>query len=416
MNEFFQRLKIRVEIAEKIFLERDTFSEADYEKIRKQFMNSLPDETEEVIKLHTGWESELVYNYPLEFLESLRQNEEAFFYNDTIQGTARIFHLNTGNHAVIITAVDKVGIRVLKNLSTIIVLAVSGCIIVISILSHFISQRMIWPISRKIQRANMISVRNFHERLIVYNPDDELGELAIAFNNLLNRLEGAYNVQKLFVSNASHEIRNPLTAILGEAEVILERDRSSDEYKEALKNISAEADRLNVLVNSLLQLSAVSYNSSGIKMEDIPVELLLRQAKDKFDLLVPDNQVSINVDSLRDVKNVKVNGNINLLHTALINIFDNASKFSSNDKVDVSVSIQSNLVMISVSDNGIGIPAEDIPKITQPFFRAENVRQIRGTGIGIPLTERILEIHQGKLEVESEVNRGTTIKIVLPVA
>jgi signal transduction histidine kinase len=415
-NEFFQRLKTRVEIAEKIFLEREAFSEEDYDKIRRQFLNSLPDETEEVVELNEGWQQKLTYRYPDDFLETLLEQEEAYFYNDTIQGAGRIFHLREGNYAVMITAVDKVGMRVLSNLRTIVVLAMLVCIFVISILSHYISRTLMLPIARKIQKANTISVSNLHERLNVFNPDDELGQLAISFNNLLDRLERSFDMQKLFVANASHELRNPLTAILGEAEVALEKERTSRDYQESLKNISMEADRLNLLVNNLLQLSAVSYNPSEIvKRDELRVSDLIFEALKKFELLDPLNQLQlIGYDASTEADRF-VLGNRNLLVTALINVFDNASKFSSNGPVEVTVTSNEETVTISVKDKGVGISKEDIPKITQPFFRADNVRQIRGTGIGIPLTVRILELHQGSLQVESELNQGTTVRITLPL-
>lgn len=414
-NEFFARLKTRVEIAEKIYLEKEMISEEAYGKIREQFLNSLPDETEEVAELTPGWQSTLVYPYPEDFLQTLQESEEAYFYNDTIQGTGRIFHLARGDFAVIITAVDKVGIRVLGNLSTIIVLALSICIAAIAILSHFISESLMMPISRKIIKANSISVKNLHERLNVYNPDDELGELAIAFNNLLNRLDGSFNMQKLFVANASHEIRNPLTVILGEAEVALEKERSSADYQESLRNISHEAERLNLLVNNLLQLSTVSEGTTEIKRDDVAVVKLLEDSKREFDIINPENQVHLKLNHDPRLTKLLVHGNAVLLKNAVLNIFDNASKFSSNETVTVVVERTDEKVVIIVRDKGIGIPEEDIPKITQPFFRAENVRQIRGTGIGIPLTLKIIELHGGELQFNSKLHEGTEVRITLPL-
>lgn len=414
-KEFFARLKTRVEITEKIYLEKEMISEESYGKIREQFLNSLPDETEEVAELTSGWQSTLLYPYPAEFLQTLEETEEAYFYNDTIQGTGRIFHLARGDFAVIITAVDKVGIRVLGNLSTIIVLALSGCIAAMAILSHFISESLMMPISRKIIKANSISVKNLHERLNVYNPDDELGELAIAFNNLLNRLDGSFNMQKLFVANASHEIRNPLTVILGEAEVALEKERSTAHYQESLQNISQEAERLNLLVNNLLQLSTVSDGSTEIKRDDVAVVKLLEDSKKEFDVINPENQVQLKINHDPRLTKLLVYGNAILLKNAIINIFDNASKFSSNDLVTVVAEKMDDIIAIIVQDKGIGIPTEDIPKITQPFFRADNVRQIRGTGIGIPLTLKIIELHGGELQFSSKLNEGTKVRITLPL-
>ncbi len=414
-NEFFQRLKTRVEIAEKFFLERSTFSATDSIRIRDQFLNTLPNETEEVQHIAPGWQKKTRYKYPAQFLETITAQSEGYFHNDTIQGAGKIFYLKDGNYAVIITAVDRVGIQVLSNLRSIVTISILVCIIVTSMLSHYISRTLIFPISKKIQKANSISGTNLHERLIVYNPDDELGEMAIAFNRLLDRLEGAFKMQKLFVANASHEIRNPLTAILGETEVALTKDRSTDEYKDSLRNISMEADRLNLLINNLFQLSSVTDNVANIYRELLDIDELIHSSRKKHDLLNPNNQLQVYFgDHFKDNRPT-IYGNKNLLETALINIMDNASKFSSDDLVIVEADVSDGKLSIVVKDKGVGIHPDDIPKITQPFFRAENVRQIRGTGIGIPLCLRIIQIHGGELIVQSELNKGTIVTIHLPV-
>ena len=414
-NEFFQRLKTRVEIAEKFFLESVTFSQQDSIRIRDQFLNTLPNETEEVARMTSGWQNRIRYKYPDDFLDAISNQEEGYFYNDTVQGAGKVFHLKDGNYAVIITAVDKIGMQVLGNLRTIVTLSILGCIMLTSIISHYISKALIWPISKKINKANSITGTNLHERLIVYNPDDELGEMAMAFNRLLDRLEGAFKMQKLFVANASHEIRNPLTAILGETEVALTKDRSTSEYKESLKSISMEADRLNLLINNLFQLSSVTDNRANIYRELLQVDELIHSARKKHDLLNPNNQLTVYFDHSFEDCCPTVYGNRNLLETALINIMDNASKFSSDEVVQVEASVTDDVLEIVVKDKGVGIPPDDIPKITQPFFRAENVRQIRGTGIGIPLCLRIIEIHEGQLKVKSELNQGTIVTIRLPL-
>ncbi|MBX2967002.1 MAG: HAMP domain-containing histidine kinase [Cyclobacteriaceae bacterium] len=414
-REFNIRLLRRVDITEKMFLERESLTEQSYDLIREQFLNVLPEETEEVIPLKTGWRDSLKYSYPAEFLDELSGKEIAYYIEEDRQGAGRLFHLAGGNYVVIISAVDLIGINVLKNLRNILAIAMCSGVALMIFLSHAMAGRLLRPISEKIKKANSISVSNLHERLRVFNPDDEIGQLAIAFNRLLNRLDGAFNSQKLFVANASHEIRNPLTAIIGEADLALDKERSPKEYQEALKTIQAEADRLNMLVNNLLQLSAVSYNSSELKYENISVANLLQETKNKFDLLDPDNQLSFESGVINHFKNVFISANRTLLQTALINIFDNACKFSSELPVKVSAALGDVSVKISVSDQGIGIAEEDIPKLPQPFFRADNVRNIKGTGIGIPLTVKIIELHGGDFEVSSVLNKGTTVTITLPL-
>lgn len=411
-NEFFLRLKTRLDITERLFVQQPMQSAGDGDEL----ISRLPEETEEIIPLNNNWEERTSGTYPSDFLKLLDERREAYFYNDSVQGAGRVILNNDDTVAIVLTAVDKVGNRVLGNLRTMITLAILISVTVISILSYYISKTLIWPISRKIQKANTIGGTNLHERLIVYNPDDELGEMAIAFNKLLDRLEGAFRMQKLFIANASHEIKNPLTAILGEAEVTLDKERTSEEYRESLKNISLEADRLSHLINNLFQLSSVSDSTADIKRMPIMVFDLISESRKKHDLLNPGNQLQVYFDPSSKKNEPVVYGNRVLLETALINIMDNASKFSSHDKVDVFVTIVRETLIITIEDRGVGIPENDLSKINQPFFRAENVRQIRGTGIGIPLTLRIVELHRGKLEVKSQLNKGTTVKITLPLA
>lgn len=414
-KEFNIRLMKRVDITEKMFLERESFTEESYELIREQFLNILPEETEEVVQIKAGWRDELSYPYPQEFIDQLESEGVAYYSNENRQGAGRIFQLSGGSYAVLIVAVDLVGINVLKNLRTILITGLIIGVVIMILTSYYMSNRILAPISAKIKKANTISVSNLHERLRVFNPEDEIGQLALAFNRLLDRLDEAFHSQKLFVANASHEIRNPLTVIIGEADLALDKDRPVQEYQESLKTIQSEADRLNLLVNNLLQLSTVSYNAADFKLEIISLSRLLLESKKKFDLLNTENQVRFNFDIHADLVNLGLSGNMNLLQTAFINILDNASKFSGNAPVTVDILYQDDHIIISVRDQGVGIAPADIPKIRQPFFRAENVRKIRGTGIGIPLTVKIIELHSGKFEVESELNKGTVVRIVLPV-
>lgn len=413
-REFNIRLLRRVDITEKMFLERESLTEQSYELIREQFLNVLPEETEEVIQVKEGWRDSLKFEYPDEFLDELLREGIAAYLNGNRQGAGKLFHLAGGDYVVIISAVDLIGINVEKNLRNILAVSMCSGIALMIFLSHTVTGRLLRPISEKIRKANTISVSNLHERLRVFNPDDEIGQLAIAFNRLLDRLDDAFNSQKLFVANASHEIRNPLTSIMGEADLALDKERSPKEYQEALRTIQTEADRLNMLVNNLLQLSAVSYNPAELRREVMTVSSLLIETKKKFDLLDPDNQLSFDQDVSAAFQHVYLQANRTLLLTALINIFDNACKFSSGAPVRVSVVHENCKVKISVKDQGIGIAPEDIPKLPQPFFRADNVRNIRGTGIGIPLTVKIIELHEGEFDVKSTLNKGTTVIITLP--
>ena len=409
-GEYFNALDQRVEITEKMFLEKENLPPETYALIREQFLNKLPAETEEVINIKDGLENLI---YPSLFLNRLQSNDHAYFENDSVQGVGKIFHLAGGNYAVIITAKDPSGKRMLAYLRTIIMVALACSISMVALVSFYISTAVLNPITQKIKKANAISARNLHERLTVKNPDDEIGALAVAFNNLLDRLTSAFDAQRAFVDNASHEMRNPLAAIIGEAELALERDRNKEAYVESFQSIAAEANRLNLLVNNLLHLANIGYREVSVNRELIDPKELIMETKNKFDFIRPENKIDIQFGS--GINNRFILGSDHLLQTALINIFDNACKFSANKTVAVKVEGNQAELVISISDSGLGIPPEDIPKVTQPFHRANNVRHIEGSGIGIPLTAKIMELHFGKIEITSTLSQGTTVVISLPI-
>ena len=327
-SEFNNRLKQRIEITEKIFLEKAN-SPDDFIKIQEQFLNKLPEETEEVVQLVPEFRNSLKVEYPEEFIADLLATKEAFFEDGEKQGGGRIFHVNDHDYLVLLTAVDYVGIRMIEHLITVLVIVMVVCILAIIVLSHYTSGTLINPILSKIHQANSISANNLHERLALVNPRDEIGELAIAFNSLLDRVEHAFYTQKLFIDNASHEIRNPLAAIMGETEFALERSRSSEEYIDSLKSVSHEADRLNTLVNDLLQLAGITSNDVTFSREFISVFELLVGAKDKLDAQCPDNKVQLDSLEMDRATEIHIKGNRHLLTTALFNLMDNASKYSS---------------------------------------------------------------------------------------
>jgi len=415
-SEFNNRLKQRIEITEKIFLEKAN-SPDDFIKIREQFLNKLPEETEEVVRLLPDFRDSLKLQYPEEFITDLLATREAFFEDGEKQGGGKIFHVNGHDFLVLLTAVDNVGIRMIDHLITVIVIVMATCIIAIILLGHYISGTLINPILSKIRQANAISANNLHERLDVVNPTDEMGELAIAFNSLLDRVEHAFYTQKLFIDNASHEIRNPLTAIMGQAEFALERVRSTDEYIDSLKSVSHEAERLNALVNDLLQLAGITHKDVTFHKELISVYGLLSGAKDKLDAQYPDNKVGFESLEKELASELYIEGNRHLLTTAFFNLMDNATKYSSFKPVKVLLEVKpEGYIEISIHDDGIGIPENDLKNITQPFHRASNARQIMGTGIGIPLTLKIIELHGGKLQVTSKLRTGTVARVNLPIA
>jgi signal transduction histidine kinase len=264
--------------------------------------------------------------------------------------------------------------------------------------------------------VNQISSENLNIRLQGSVNDDELGELVKTMNVMLDRLETSFETQNNFISNASHELNTPLTSIIGEADVALARERSAEEYKETLKSILGEAEKLDKKTKALLYLAQTGFNGKAMKFDKVRVDQLIFDVQETVNRISPQNKLEIDFSTFPDSpEKLKVKGNEQLLHLALSNIILNACKYSHNKPVKVSLMHNRQTITIMVKDWGIGIPKNEIQHIYDPFFRASNTGNFEGYGIGLPLTRNIIKMHNGELIVASEENGGTLVEIKLPV-
>jgi len=412
-NEFRDRLKERVLVTEKIFLHKESFNDEEFEKINNQFLQRLHNETEEVVLITGSSTPQFTYNYPEGAIENLPKHDQFSFESEDVQGESRIFQVQGSQYLIIVTAIDKEGLENLGFLRNSIILLVLLSFPLITLVSSVTVRRALQPISKKIDKVNTISISNLHRRLNVYNPKDELGKMAIAFNKLLDRLETSFEAQKTFIRNASHEMRNPVTTIMGEAEISISKSRENEEYRESLAVILNEAERLNLTVNNLLQLSKVDAYAGQIQLEIVQFDEFMKEAKASFDFINSGNQIELKTET-KSADGFKMMGNKNLLKTAIVNLFDNACKFSENKKVDVLVSKEEGQINVLIKDEGIGILEQDLESIINPFFRGNNALKIKGSGIGLPLSSKIIKLHGGTLKIESIIDQGTEVLISLP--
>ena len=299
------------------------------------------------------------------------------------------------------------------------VLLVGGfiSILIIIYLTYLFSKRFFDPIDKIITKVNSISTDNIHLRLDDIKNTDEIKRLTTTFNNLLNRIEIAFETNKNFISNASHEFGTPLTAIIGEADVALLKDRTPVEYKEALQKILKQSERLNKISQSLLFLAQIGYKENKFNYSIIRTDELILQANEIMNQLIPKNNIKIDFELLpENPKKLKVMVNKDLLMLSITNIMTNACKYSSNKPVIVSLASTNNEIVLIIKDQGIGIPESELPFIFDPFFRASNTAAYDGYGIGLPLSQNIIKIHKGELMINSVLHKGVTVQVKLPIA
>ncbi|MEM6348712.1 MAG: HAMP domain-containing sensor histidine kinase [Bacteroidota bacterium] len=414
-DEFFNRLRERVVITEQLYVEADRLDPDVLRDIREKFLHTLEEEEEYVIKVPENQQpliDSLKNIYLSAFVERVFKDQIAEFEDGDRQGVAQLFHDPKGDYLIIVTAIDVYGIRKSTNLRGIILVGLLASLLLLFPISLITAKRALQPITQKIRKAQKITADNLHVRLRVFNEKDEIGQLANTFNQMLDRLETAFEMQKNFISNASHEIRNPITAIQGESEVILQKERSPQEYQESLQTINQESNRLAALVTALLDLAKTGFDDAKLQLKAVRLDELL------FDIVAELSQrknispVHFLLEDLPENSDeLIIQGNAQLLRVAFLNLLENAAKFSYPTPVELSLSIKDQKQEVIIRDHGIGIPQEDLKHILEPLYRAQNARAFKGFGIGLAMTDRILRLHCGTLAFTSRENEGTTVRV-----
>jgi signal transduction histidine kinase len=348
-------------------------------------------------------------------IEKINKNGKIFFKNKNEYQIGFIHNNNDKKYIIIATAVDLEGPGELKDLRDILLIGLFLSLLVVIIAGVFYSKQSLNPISNIIGQVDKINASRLSKRVKVKNENDEIGVMAITFNSMLDRIEKSFKTERDFVSNASHELRTPLTTINGEIEVALMKMRTVEEYKNTLQSVYSEIKDLTIIINGLLQLAESSIEETNLVISRIRIDDLIYQTKDELIKQHPDYLINIEFADLPDDENqITIQGDIYLLKILFKNLMDNACKFSENKKAFVKISFNDKYVIIKFDDNGIGIPENDITKIFNPLFRAENAKHTKGHGIGLSIVQKIILLHKGTISINSEVNVGTTITIQFP--
>lgn len=234
---------------------------------------------------------------------------------------------------------------------------------------------------------------------------------------MLDRLQTAFDIQNNFVSSASHELKTPLTAIIGEAEIVLSKERDAGTYKQTLEVILKEAEKLEAMTTALLSLAQSGFNNNRENYEPVRLDELLYEIGETIQRINPESKLKLEMQELpASMEGLVVMGNPQLLKLAISNVIMNACKYSSNQPVGIKISSNQQQLRLDVSDSGIGIPDAELKHVFVPFFRASNTGPYKGYGVGLPLALNIIRQHHGNISVASDEGKGTRVTILLPLA
>lgn len=350
-----------------------------------------------------------------EMIDKIRAKKAIEFYMNDYQGIGMVYTFQGKDYIVTAAAYDGHGYMAQTALKEVL-LALS--LIVLSILiivGYLLARSSLAPVASIVKKAEEITASRIDKRLPVENKTDELGELSIAFNALLDRLEKAFSSQKMFVSNVSHELRTPMAALTAELELILLKERTPQRYEEAIRNVLQDAHRIVKLIEGLLNLMKADYLPEQIKMEEVRLDELLLDAREVVLRANPNYKVDLIFEQEADDDSVlTVSGNTYLLITSFVNLIENNCKYSDNHFSQIHISYWQDMSVLRFSDTGIGMNEEDKKMLFEPFYRGTNEQSVQGYGIGMTLTQKIISLHRGTIEVYSHPGEGTTFIVKLP--
>ena len=268
----------------------------------------------------------------------------------------------------------------------------------------FVVNRVLNKVQIIIDEVSRIKVDDFSTRLTVLNTNDEIDELIYTFNNLLNKVELSVTKIKRFSNDVSHELKTPLTVIIGELELGLRKSRTEDEYKEILNTSLDESKVLKELIDNLLFLSNMDDKRIKNKFEAIDVDEVLIDIISSFKILLEEKKINI---EFVEFENINIQGNLQLIKVMLSNIVQNSIKYS-NENTKIQITLKDNICI--VKDYGIGIKKEYLNKIFDRFYRVDESRARGGYGLGLSIVYDICNLHDIKIEINSQYQKYTQVK------
>lgn len=351
-----------------------------------------------------------VSNY---WLDQIRLANEIHYKDGKYKVVGRYYKIFPFSKLVVILGAEDIyGDVNLSNLRTMLAILYIVVTVIVAVVGWLFSERALLPISRVMNEVEGILPQKLDKRLDVPNQKDEIGRLTATFNQLLDRIENAFRMQKTFVANVSHELKNPLTKISSQLEVSLLKVRTVQEYQGTVQSVLEDIRELSQLSNTLLELAKVSDDHNDILTEKVRLDELLWDTRKTLLMANKEYRIFITLSELPDDDTwLEVNGNSTLLKTAFINLMDNACKFSEDNRVEVGLYATRTKVEVIFSDRGKGIAPQEQAMVFQPFYRGDNTASVKGYGIGLSLVERIIKVHNGSISVESRPMEGTTFKL-----
>lgn len=278
---------------------------------------------------------------------------------------------------------------------------------------YIIAGKMLKPVQKIESAAKEIGQSHDLKRRIGLGPgQDELHKLAKTFDEMFERLDVSFETERQFISNASHELRTPMSVIMAQCEYSLEKARSAAEYEEAIGVISRQSRKMSRMIADMLEFTRLEQKAVSIYMEPVDLSELVSLACEDMALL-REKGIELTYEIQRDIR---VQGNRDLLSRLLTNLISNSYRYGREDgHIKVCLWVEGCAVKLSVADDGIGISPDQQEKIFNRFYQADASRSNEGTGLGLSMVKEIARVHGGEISVVSELGKGSVFTLILKI-
>ncbi len=414
--QYYRLLDERAMIAGFIYLEKDELSIQNYRDYERKYLQTV---SEEIVQIYDDRgvvsfvPEESSFPVSDELLARIRTNGKHHFQHKNRQYSGIFYQDNQGDFVIITSGINTRADGQTRNLLYLMSVFFLIGILINYLFNIFIANRTFRPFSSVLRKVNEISTDNLHDRLPKPERNDELGELVTTLNMFLSRLDQEVSNQKNFLKNISHELKTPLTAIIGRAEIALGQDNA--DFRQVLKKVVHDTIEMKSIIEGLLLLSglqvggpaqSLTYSRCKFRIDELVWEVL-EKLRFKYPKAV--FHTAIDVDS-RHESSLDLHTYRDLLAIALMNVLDNAIKYSKDDTADILIGMSGDRPVIDIRDNGPGIPIKEQEQVFELFFRGSNIRHIPGQGIGLSLARQIMQFCGYKLTIESGDASGTSVR------
>lgn len=413
---YFEKLRNTALISAIYYLEKDELPKDRHAQIKKEYNHLIQNNRVAVYNQN----NEVTFGHNLQdknikpaHLQAVRNNKGVQFMSDNQFYYGIFYPDNQGDFVVFVKSPnDSFQSQILRLAIIMLSVLVMG-LLAIYFLSRYLSKVVYKPVSNVVERINKAEYNNISTAITSTNTNDEIDELIKSYNKLLGRISENVLLQQNFINYVSHEFKTPLAAISGNLEVFAQKDRTPEEYRKVAKESLDNVYEIENILNNLLLMSGMTKLETSHKQ--VRIDELVWKIYEKLETRAKEKNSSIKI-LLQVTKPslLEIPGNETLLYLALYNIVENAIKYSYDQPVVLRLSKKREQLCIEISDQGRGIPSDDLVKIAETFYRGKNVDSIKGSGIGLSLSKSIFDHHHIDMNIESVVNKGTTVTLIFP--